>query len=281
MNEHAHCWQLSNYEMGVSRGVCSAAGCGAVRYFTNDPTDAEYMKRVNELNKELGWQPFQREKYGNPSKEGTKMTQEQATATGRERPPIRPVTIGMNIRERNFAMSAYYEKNKTAIIADLQAVGELAMRKKWTITQATLKGLRRRWGLPPHEKRRKVKQQPVPVVKEGRATAEEKARLNSLIASVSGRSGGAAVQTGAAGKEIEKSVRGKVEAELKKRLSERTEAGPGDTVKAAIPPGIRVLVIPLSEGLPPLPQFESGWADAVKLKWLEIFEKLAAGAAQK
>jgi hypothetical protein len=72
-----------------------------------------------------------------------------------------PETASVPQRPANqYEMRRYYDENKDAILADLAALGEVEMRRKWNISQATWKttqrgtivGLAVRWGLAKPDK---------------------------------------------------------------------------------------------------------------------------------
>ncbi|MDD5700448.1 MAG: hypothetical protein PHU23_00235 [Dehalococcoidales bacterium] len=62
--------------------------------------------------------------------------------------PPRPI-IGANatIRDRNMVISAYYERNKAAIIEEWEGLGKPKSLPRWHISQASMNGLKKRWGL--------------------------------------------------------------------------------------------------------------------------------------
>ncbi len=50
--QHAHRWQIENYEYGVFKGYCRV--CGAVRFYPEAITDKALVQRCEQLNKEHG-----------------------------------------------------------------------------------------------------------------------------------------------------------------------------------------------------------------------------------
>lgn len=153
MDGHAHHWGLSFYESGVSLGRCR---CGAQRYFADWP-DKETVARANELNRELGYQDFKFHHGRNPLYEcgtGTKneeikekeMNQEGqgGVVTTASPVPPRPETMAMNKGEAASAMKGYFDRNKEAIIADYERLGERETLKRWNINESTWRTLRAR-----------------------------------------------------------------------------------------------------------------------------------------
>jgi len=128
---HSHYWRLKKEEPLISRGECE---CGAVRYFPND-TDKKILKRAEELN----------QKYG---KEGTvaEITSDKSSAIKSDI-PLRPAS--------RYKMKRYYDKNKDAILKDLEHLGLKEMCRRWGISQSTWcttqkgkkVGLAVRWGV--------------------------------------------------------------------------------------------------------------------------------------
>lgn len=81
--------------------------------------------------------------------------------------------------DNRYAIKAYYEEHRGAILHDLDAQGEKAMMKRWNISQATWNGLKKRWrpevygaANVKHREPRKAKLAPAEVKKTRPLTAD-------------------------------------------------------------------------------------------------------------
>jgi len=171
VKDHSHQWDKQPFTSLVERGACY---CGAVRFFPLSGATAA----IDEAK-------IQNEKHG---KEGHR--DKMANRGGQTRidslPPVppRPDTSGMNHWHRNMAIKAYYEANREAILHDFDTLGELAMRKRWGISQATwgtgkeTHGLRNRfrpevYGAPLPRKKKGAAPAPPPGDRTSSSAAEE------------------------------------------------------------------------------------------------------------
>ena len=148
VERHAHYWTLRRYERFIACGQCS---CRAVRFFAND-LDPAVAKRVEELNETLGKEGNMAPNKDLPREERERVTQELTN----DESAVPPKPSGA------YRTGKYYDTNKEAILRDLEALGEEAMRKRWHISQATWfcrredgtsSGIAARWGLVEVENR--------------------------------------------------------------------------------------------------------------------------------
>ena len=150
--------------------------------------------------------------------------------------PPKPDVVGKNKRQGTMLMHDYYEANKEQILAEREVIGDLAVRKRWGILSGTYSGLRRRWGLPM-----------------GRRGSKE------LV-----------------GDRIVK----KEKAKKPKTPRALVPVGAMDLAELSRLPFLNdhkvvVLNINRKDGLPSLPEWNDGWPEEVKLRWLSIYEERA------
>lgn len=160
----------------------------------------------------------------------------------REAPPAPPAPKLHGRRGgRKNPLTEYYEQNKEPIIADTKTLGETATRKKWGIKSGMWTTLKKRWGLPINKRGYRQGQRsvlPPPAAIESSMPMETKNPEATAQAIAEAIMGGARPLPSLA--------------------------------------GCKVMMISINRknGLPPLPEWNDGWPEEVKLRWLSIYEGL-------
>lgn len=338
---HTHHWQLVKEEPGIAKGTC---GCGAVRFFVDDPSDKEKMERANLLNKKHG-------------KEGimtlNKPPAPEPLVKGLVPPrPLIPASAGL--RERMKISYDYYESNKAPIIKEWEELGKPKTLKRWGIEQASLDGLLDRWGLrakpekkePPHKRggieqfdkdkdaiirdyqtmklREFLRKWHISTVRWNKLQGRWKVPGKKPSIGIANRKQKAAkaqgqpkADTPVVSSELTEEEmaaicikcehleyhNGKMHCayevcplgyKLKTETGISTTRQPLSITKEAVrgtkapqtetPTDLRLLIVPLPPlpaALPALPEFDSLWPSDVKMKWLDVLEKMAVRGGER
>lgn len=145
-----HIFKLRLYESGISIEECI---CGAVKFgvnwFENTEEGECLLQRVKDLNRLFG-------KEGNPLDHQEKNQTDRAAGL----PPVPPRPVlppGASIITRNMAIRDYYEANKAVIIEEWEKNGKPKSLPRWKISQASLNGILKRWGIIAVEPKKKEK----------------------------------------------------------------------------------------------------------------------------
>ncbi|MDP2730302.1 MAG: hypothetical protein Q8O55_07460 [Dehalococcoidales bacterium] len=317
--KHSHNFQLRKEEFGISKGSC---GCGAVKYFVDDPGDTEVMERALLLNRKHGKEgnvmvqassdkatENTTETKGVPvvnselTKDQKKAIAEDAVKRGiklvasehsLDWQVVRGWTLTYTDRKVNLEM---FDKDKEAIIHDYQTVKLKDLFKKWHFYSSTWLKLKERWKvkgkrpaqsvLNTEKKARKTagvrtQSKTIPPVVNSELTEEEMAAICIKCEHIESHNGKmhCAYEVCPLGYTL-KAEKGVSTTELPLSIAKETVRE--TKVPQNIPENMPRLIplgtftVEVAPSLPALPEFDPLWPSDVKMKWLDVFGKMATG----
>lgn len=257
----------------------------------------------NEAKESIGMFPHQ-DKPANPTNHDKPANASDSSLSIKERPPVppKPKGGGPGAGASNKAVSRYYQDNRDAILKDLAEMGEKAMLKRWNISTATWqakgkkgqpKGLAVRFGVipgapAPSRPNKKAGQAAAKTAPPAELTESELVKHCIKCEHLTASSGRMMC------KFDECKLGLKLKSELKLKPEPLTPALPVRIGVASKPPApaappqepltadaaqqpawLRVMVVTVPAPLPRLPDFDPLWPSDVKMKWLDVLEKLA------